>query len=52
MSFDGLFRKDRRSKILRLAPSRPVFGLSRRFCELAVFDARLYIRVGRVDQLA
>ncbi len=27
-------------------------GLSRRFCELAVFDARLYIRVRRVDQPA
>jgi hypothetical protein len=27
-------------------------GLSRRFCELAVFDARLYVRVRRVDQPA
>ena len=24
-------------------------GLSRRFSELAVFDARLYIQVGRID---
>jgi len=27
-------------------------GLLRRFCELTVFDARLYIRVRRVDQPA
>jgi hypothetical protein len=27
-------------------------GLPMRFCELAVFDARLYIRVRRVDQPA
>jgi hypothetical protein len=26
------------------------FGLSRRFSELAVFDARLYIRVRRIDE--
>jgi len=28
------------------------FGLLRRFCELTVFDARLYIRVRRIDQPA
>ena len=27
-------------------------GLSRRFSELAVFDARLYIRVRRIDEPA
>src|SRR3954468_11749447 len=27
-------------------------ALPRRFCELTVFDARLHIRVGRVDQRA
>src|SRR5713226_3378545 len=32
------------------SPEPPVFGPSMRFCELAVFDARLYIRVRRVDQ--
>jgi hypothetical protein len=27
-------------------------GLLRRYCELAVFDARLYIRVRRIDEPA
>jgi hypothetical protein len=52
MSFDDSFRKGRPSKMLRLTTSNLAFGLSRRFWELAVFDARLYIRVGRGDQPA
>ena len=52
MSFDDFFRKDRLNKRLHITASRLVFGPSRRFCELAVFDASLYIRVRRVDQPA
>ncbi len=46
----GEIAQDFNEKLLLLIPVHIRVGLSRRFSELAVFDARLDIRIRRIDQ--